>query len=206
MKFKLVTSEYWRRRDGGKNRFMLSCLTILSWLKRKRNGSRNSVEGGFAVNSQTKLPGSELIEFRAMRLDDIQQICQIEKEAFPTPWSAGAFRNELLHNRYARYTVMDKDGLVVGYGGMWLITDEAHVTNVAIRKPFRGMRLGEKLLTEMKRTAVAQGARFMTLEVRPSNQIARNLYEKMGFNVTGVRKGYYTDNQEDALIMTVKLQ
>jgi ribosomal-protein-alanine N-acetyltransferase len=145
------------------------------------------------------------LEFRSMRFDDIPSVCEIEQEAFATPWTAGAFHNELTSNQFAHYMIMDIGGVVAGYGGMWLIMDEAHITNVAVRDTYRGRKLGERLLNELMRTAVFLGAQKMTLEVRPSNVIAQRLYEKLGFSAVGVRKGYYTDNQEDALIMWAEL-
>lgn len=143
--------------------------------------------------------------FRSMLLEDIEQICEIEKEAFPTPWSAEAFYNELVNNHFAYYLVLESNGEILGYGGMWTIMDEAHVTNIAIRKSFQGMKLGEKLLSRLKDQAFTLGIRRMTLEVRVSNNVAKGLYEKLGFYSVGTRKGYYTDNHEDALIMWANL-
>lgn len=144
-------------------------------------------------------------EFRSMCFDDIPVVCAIEQEAFSTPWSPGAFRNELSNNQFAHYMIMDIGGEVAGYGGLWLIMDEAHITNVAVRDTYRGRKLGERLLIELMRTAGFLGAQRMTLEVRPSNTRALCLYGKLGFYSVGVRKGYYTDNQEDALIMWAEL-
>lgn len=146
------------------------------------------------------------VSFRSMRVDDIETICEIEKEAFPTPWSAGAFHNELTNNDFAHYLVMEVDGEIAGYAGMWLIMDEAHVTNIAVRKPYRGKKLGERLLMRLQATAIFLGAERMTLEVRVSNVIAQRLYAKLGFIPAGLRKGYYTDNGEDAMIMWVQLR
>ncbi|GAA4872288.1 ribosomal protein S18-alanine N-acetyltransferase [Paenibacillus vulneris] len=145
------------------------------------------------------------LEFRSMQMDDIPAICEIEQEAFTTPWTAGAFQNELTNNQFARYMVMECDGEIAGYGGMWLIMEEAHVTNVAVRKKYRGQKLGERLMRELQKTASFFGAVRMTLEVRPSNQVAINLYEKLGFYSVGLRRGYYTDNREDAMIMWADL-
>lgn len=147
----------------------------------------------------------ERLEFRSMQMEDIPAICEIEQEAFTTPWTAGAFQNELTNNQFARYMVMECDGEVAGYGGMWLIMEEAHVTNVAVRKQYRGKKLGERLMRELQNTASFFGAVRMTLEVRPSNHIAIHLYEKLGFYSVGLRKGYYTDNREDAMIMWADL-
>lgn len=143
--------------------------------------------------------------FRAMRLDDIPHVCDIEQEAFTTPWTAGAFHNELTNNQFAQYMIMEYSGEVAGYAGMWLIMDEAHVTNIAVRERYRGRKLGERLLRELMQTAGFMGAVRMTLEVRASNLIAQQLYEKLNFRSVGVRRGYYTDNQEDAIIMWADL-
>lgn len=154
-------------------------------------------------------PGGETMTrnliFRSMTLKDIDTILQIERESFTAPWSEEAFRTELTHNHFARYMVMEQDGAILGYGGMWLIVDEAHVTNIAVRAPYRGKGLGERLLREMMRTAAWLGAVRMTLEVRVSNDVAQNLYRKLGFYGSGIRPRYYSDNQEDALIMWAEL-
>jgi|HigsolmetaAR203D_1030402.scaffolds.fasta_scaffold00012_131 ribosomal-protein-alanine N-acetyltransferase len=141
------------------------------------------------------------VEFRSMRLEDIPQILEVEHESFTVPWTAEAFRNELTHNRHAHYFVMLHQGEIIGYAGMWLIFDEAHITNVAIRKRFRGKKLGHRLMRHLIDKAAVLGAEKMTLEVRVSNYVAQRLYSRYGFRPVGVRKGYYSDNQEDALIM-----
>jgi [ribosomal protein S18]-alanine N-acetyltransferase len=156
-----------------------------------------------AVAERSEYEGN--VSFRTMRLGDIDEICQIEKESFTTPWSEGAFHNELVNNHFAHYVIMECDGVVAGYGGLWLIMEEAHVTNIAVRAAFRGRKLGERLLRELQCTAVMLGAQKMTLEVRVSNLIAQSLYQKLGFRGVGTRRGYYSDNNEDALIMWVDL-
>ncbi|HEX7057770.1 MAG TPA: ribosomal protein S18-alanine N-acetyltransferase [Bacilli bacterium] len=143
--------------------------------------------------------------FRSMRLEDIPAICRIEAEAFATPWTAPAFRNELLYNHFAKYLVVEMYGNIIGYGGMWVIIDEAHVTNIAIASEYRGKKLGERLLARLQQVAISAGATKMTLEVRVSNRIAQNLYKKMGFYPSGLRRNYYSDNHEDALIMWADL-
>lgn len=143
--------------------------------------------------------------YRVMTLDDVGAIVEIERESFTAPWSAEAFRNELQNNMFAKYMVMELDGAIIGYGGLWLIIDEAHVTNIAVREKHRGQGLGRKLLTELMRTAHWLGARRMTLEVRVSNERAKSLYRSMGFEPSGVRPAYYSDNMEDALIMWADL-
>ena len=145
------------------------------------------------------------VTFRAMQQEDIQSICEIEQEAFPTPWTAEAFYNELVHNHFAHYTVMIHDGDIIGYGGLWLIIDEAHITNIALKSKARGKKLGERLLRYLMLKSAAFGAKRMTLEVRVSNHIAQNLYKKLGFQAEGIRRGYYSDNSEDAIIMWADL-
>ena len=147
----------------------------------------------------------EALVFRAMRLEDVPAICEIEREAFTSPWTAEAFVNELTSNHFARYMVMMLEDEVIGYGGMWTIMDEAHITNIAVRHDYRGQGLGERLLTELQRTAVFFGMSRMTLEVRVTNERAQQLYRKLGFEPSGVRPGYYSDNNEDALIMWAEL-
>ena len=147
----------------------------------------------------------EEIEFRPMTLDDVPAIVEIERQVFTAPWSPEAFVNELKHNHFARYLVMVTDGRIIGYGGMWTIIDEAHVTNIAVRDGWRGRGYGERLMRELQKLAVRHGSTAMTLEVRVTNEIAQRLYRKLGFKPNGLRPKYYTDNQEDALIMWADL-
>jgi ribosomal-protein-alanine N-acetyltransferase len=144
---------------------------------------------------------AEGLVVRDMYLTDLESVLRIERGSFPTPWSRSAFQTELVDNTFAVYLVLDFHGRVVAYGGMWLILDEAHVTNVAVDPEFRGHGFGEQMMEGLIDRARAQGARRMTLEVRRSNTVAQNLYQKLGFVQLGVRRGYYTDTHEDAFIM-----
>ncbi|OZB96006.1 ribosomal protein S18-alanine N-acetyltransferase [Paenibacillus sp. XY044] len=148
---------------------------------------------------------AEGLSFRPMTLEDIPAVMVIEHDAFTLPWTEEAFRNELTHNHFARYMMMEWNGEPVGYAGMWTVIDEAHVTNIAVLSPYRGRKWGERLLLELMKTASQLGMKRMTLEVRVSNRVAQNLYMKMGFEPAGLRKGYYSDNQEDAMIMWAEL-
>ncbi|MEC0175317.1 ribosomal protein S18-alanine N-acetyltransferase [Paenibacillus favisporus] len=148
---------------------------------------------------------AEGLTFRPMTLEDIPAVMVIEHDAFTLPWTEEAFRNELTHNHFARYMMMEWNGEPVGYAGMWTVIDEAHVTNIAVLSPYRGRKWGERLLLELMKTASQLGMKRMTLEVRVSNRVAQNLYMKMGFEPAGLRKGYYSDNQEDAMIMWAEL-
>ncbi len=141
-------------------------------------------------------------------MDDIPWIVEIEKRSFPTPWSAYAFSCELSDNEFAHYLVATPEGdpaKVVGYGGMWIIIDEAHITNVAVAPDYRGKSLGTFLMNGLFAVARKKGVLQMTLEVRITNSTARSLYEKLGFEAAGIRPGYYVDTQEDAFIMWKKL-
>jgi [ribosomal protein S18]-alanine N-acetyltransferase len=149
---------------------------------------------------------SQTMTFRLMTEDDIDEVLVLERRSFTLPWSREAFYNELNHNQYALYIVLEDEGKIVGYCGAWLVIDEAHITNIAILPEYRGRRLGEALLRKMMDIAIERGAKVMTLEVRVSNIIAQSLYEKLGFQKGGIRKRYYTDNGEDALVMWVNLQ
>ncbi|MBP2655750.1 MAG: RimI3 [Firmicutes bacterium] len=138
---------------------------------------------------------------RPMCFDDIDAVTNIENKSFAVPWSRAAFEAEIIDNDLARYLVMEVAGLVVAYAGMWIILDEAHVTNVAVLPEYRSQGLGHKLLEALVSYAREFRAVCMTLEVRESNLPARRLYQDLGFAVRGRRRQYYTDTQEDALIM-----
>ncbi len=137
-----------------------------------------------------------------MTVDDLAAVHEIERESFSTPWPAQAYRQELEQNRLAHYLVARFGDRIVGFAGTWLLVDEAHVTTFATRTTWRRQGVGERLLVALIDMALARGANEATLEVRPTNIPARKLYEKFGFKVVGTRPRYYTDNNEDALIMT----
>ena len=139
-----------------------------------------------------------------MRLEDLDDVQLIERASFSTPWPENAYRSELLTNRLASYLVGRVDGVMVAYGGMWLMVDEAHITTFAVHPAWRRQRIGERLLLAFLDLARDRHAREATLEVRLSNLAARRLYEKYGFRPVGVRPRYYSDNNEDALIMTTE--
>lgn len=146
---------------------------------------------------------SELVTFRKMTIYDVNEVYEIEKQSFTLAWTKEAFEQEMLKNEFAYYVLAETQEGVVGYCGMWLVMDEAHITNIAISPKERGKKFGEALMREAIKTAKAQGAKLMTLEARVSNIAALNLYKKLGFKNGGIRKGYYTDNQEDAIVMWV---
>jgi len=138
---------------------------------------------------------------RPMREGDLDQVLEIEALSFPIPWSRYAFASELKENAFAYYLVCQDGEQVVGYAGMWVILDEAHITNVAVHPDHRRRGVGQMLMLALEEAALARGATRITLEVRVSNTAAQQLYEMLGYRRTGVRRAYYTDNKEDALIM-----
>jgi ribosomal-protein-alanine N-acetyltransferase len=142
----------------------------------------------------------------AMTLDDIAAVQEVEKASFTAPWPANAFRHELTQNRNAKYIVAREDGRVIGYAGLWNAVGEMHITTFAVHPDARRRGVGRRLLLRIfeltgdlakeLETSVA-----LTLEVRISNLAAQKLYEEFGFRRAGIRRRYYSDNDEDALIM-----
>lgn len=142
------------------------------------------------------------ITIRRMQASDVDNVITIEEKAYGEHhWSKESFLNEL-SNELARYNcAFDEDGNLVGYSGCWQILEEVHITNIAVSPDFRRKKVGEKLLKRIVDECYENMAKYITLEVRVSNTPAINLYEKYGFKSLGVRKGYYQNNNEDALIM-----
>jgi ribosomal-protein-alanine N-acetyltransferase len=138
----------------------------------------------------------------AMRVEDLDQVQAIELTSFSAPWPPNAYRSEIETNRLATYLVARAGDTIVAYGGMWLMVDEAHITTFAVHPAWRRQRIGERLLLAFLDLAIGRHAREATLEVRLSNLAARRLYEKYGFRPVGLRARYYSDDGEDALIMT----
>ena len=140
------------------------------------------------------------IIIRRMTDADVDGVAAVEAATFPTPWSRDAFASEM-KNVAARYLVAEQDGRVIGYAGAWVILDESHITNIAVLSDFRGQGIGRRLTQGLMQYLSNLGAVYATLEVRRSNTVAQNLYVSLGFIKLGVRKRYYEDNGEDALIM-----
>lgn len=143
--------------------------------------------------------GEPLIRF--MRLKDTEQVADIEEATFARPWSRESFRQEVTRNVAARYLVAEEDDRILGYAGAWIILDESHITNIAVREDARGRGIGRRLTTELLQVLSNLGAAYATLEVRESNLRAQNLYKSLGFISVGRRKRYYEDNNEDAFLM-----
>jgi [ribosomal protein S18]-alanine N-acetyltransferase len=146
--------------------------------------------------------GSPEVAIFPMTPADLDGVMEVEHLSFLTPWSREAFHSELMQT-YTLYLVARAGEKVVGYGGMHVVYEDSHVTNIAVHPIWRGRGLGEQLMLELISRASARGANRMTLEVRDGNTTAQNLYRKLGFITRpgAVRKGYYTDTGEDAIIM-----
>ena len=137
---------------------------------------------------------------RPMAAGDVDRVAELETSTYAQPWSAAMFHDELA-GRGRTYLVAVTDDRVVGYGGVMIVGDEAHVTTLVVAPEARRSRLGMRLMLELVEAAVAGRSRSLTLEVRESNAAARTLYERFGMTSVGRRKQYYRD--EDALIMWV---
>lgn len=143
-----------------------------------------------------------LPKIEAMCMEDLEEVLEIETASFPTPWSRNSFLYELLENQRAIYLVAKNEfNKVVGYIGMWVVFDEGHITNLAAHPLYRRQGVGKALLNHLINVARENGVKHLTLEVRRTNLSAQDLYEKIGFVHMGVRRKYYLDNKEDALIM-----
>jgi ribosomal-protein-alanine N-acetyltransferase len=142
------------------------------------------------------------IYIRPMAKTDIDDVVAVEEESYGKHhWSKESFFNELSNDLAHYFCACDKDGKLLGYIGTWQIIEEAHITNVSVRMDYRRKKIGEALLHRAIEDCYKNGIKYITLEVRVSNEKAINLYTKYGFKSLGTRKEYYQDNNEDALIM-----
>ena len=144
---------------------------------------------------------NESITVRPMVMTDVDGVMAVEQDSFLTPWSRSAFEEELAQNHLARYVVAVENDEIVGYAGTWLVINEAHVTNVAVSGQRRREGIGRLLMQKLMDLARENDMESMTLEVRVSNAAARHLYEQLGFVEAGIRKNYYSETKEDALIL-----
>ena len=137
-----------------------------------------------------------------MTADDIESVVQIEAEAYGEHhWSKSSFYDEMNNNLAKYYCAKTEDGELVGYAGTWHIIDEGHITTIAVKKSHLRNHIGEAIVVKIIEDCYKAKIKYLTLEVRVSNSPAIGLYTKYGFNSLGTRKGYYQDNNEDALIM-----
>lgn len=167
-----------------------------------RDQEAESRTGGARPSEGTAVKQITRVRIDPMSLADIPRVRDIEQEAFAVPWPKDAYRAEIEENQVACYIVArDDEDRIAGFAGMWIIFDEAHVTTIAVERGRRGQRIGERLMLALIDRALERGARWMTLEVRPSNAVALALYRKFGFRDVALRKRYYSDNGEDAVVM-----
>ncbi len=136
-----------------------------------------------------------------MTTEHIKDVHKIEEDCFSIPWSEKSFYDELTKNKMAIYIVVKENNEIIGYGGMWHVINEGHITNIAVKNEYRRKGIGSKIIDELINIAKEKEMIGITLEVRTSNNIAQNLYKKKGFIIEGIRKEYYDDNKEDAILM-----
>lgn len=143
-----------------------------------------------------------IITISRMTTDDIEDVIKIEEEAYGEHhWAKSSFYDEMSNNLAKYYVAKTPDGELVGYAGTWHIIDEGHITTIAVKKSHLRQHIGEAIMVKILEDCYKEGIKYLTLEVRVSNTPAIALYTKYGFNSLGTRKGYYQDNNEDALIM-----
>jgi len=143
-----------------------------------------------------------------MSVDDIPGVLVIENVSFPTPWSESAFRYELLENPYASlFVAKTRDTVeVIAFACAWIVDQEMKINNIAVHPEYRTRGVGTRFLKFLLEYASSQGCREVTLEVRPSNEVALHLYQQAGFVPVGRRKQYYTDTHEDAIVMWRRIE
>jgi ribosomal-protein-alanine N-acetyltransferase len=146
------------------------------------------------------------LTIRPMKMRDVEQVVEVEKATFSTPWTKDIFDRELAENDHAYYFVMLLDEKIIGYVGVWVVLDDAQITNIAVLPEFRGKKLGEKLFRYTMQKLIMMDVSRLSLEVRESNIVAQKMYRKFGLVPGGIRKNYYVDNQEDGIVMWVNLK
>ncbi|MGH2736667.1 MAG: ribosomal protein S18-alanine N-acetyltransferase [Actinomycetota bacterium] len=144
------------------------------------------------------------VELARMRRRHLRRVMSIESRVYPRPWSATLFLSEMTQKSTRFYLVAKREGIVIGYAGMMYTGREAHVTNIAVDPDVHQRKVGSRLLLALIIEAVAKGSETVSLEVRVTNNNAQAMYQKFGFSVAGVRKGYYVETHEDALVMVVE--
>ncbi|MDQ4148955.1 MAG: ribosomal protein S18-alanine N-acetyltransferase [Actinomycetota bacterium] len=141
------------------------------------------------------------VELVPMRRRHVRQVMRIEAQVYPRPWSSALFLQEIVRRSDRVYLVAKWESTVVGYGGLITSGREAHITTIAVDPAYHRRHLGTKIMLGLMDAAIARGARTVSLEVRRSNFGAQNMYERFGFRAVGVRRGYYVETGEDAIVM-----
>jgi ribosomal-protein-alanine N-acetyltransferase len=153
------------------------------------------------VMARPRRPADLEVTIGPMRRRHLRSVVRIEQAVYPRPWSMGLFMSELGYRGSRVYIVVRVGSTVVGYGGVMLVGEDGHVTTLAVDPAWHRQRLGTRLLLTLARAAIDRGAEHLTLEVRASNHAAQELYRAFGFAPAGIRKGYYVETKEDAIIM-----
>lgn len=153
-----------------------------------------------------KLKAISKLKIRPMEQTDVDAVLNVDAHSFPKPWPRDIFERELDENDFAHYMVVTDGEVVIGYVGLWLILDEAQITNIAILPEYRGNGIGSLLFKKAIEVSLAKGMLTLSLEVRLSNIAAQRMYRKFGLVPGGIRKNYYTDNGEDAMVMWVEFK
>ena len=143
------------------------------------------------------------VTIRKMTVEDVPAVVELDQKSFSLPWPERSFRFELTDNPASRCWVAELDGKVVGMIVVWLIVNEAHVATVATHPDYRRQGIGKRLLSHALLNLMREGARSSFLEVRESNLAAQEMYRKFGYEVSGRRRRYYRDNDEDAILMSL---
>jgi ribosomal-protein-alanine N-acetyltransferase len=146
-------------------------------------------------------PGELEVVVGPLRRRHLRGVLRIEQQVYPRPWSMGLFMSELGYRTGRVYLVARVGTTIVGYGGLMLVQEDGHITTLAVDPAWQRHKIGTRLLLALSEAAVAQGASHLTLEVRISNRPAQELYRQFGFAPAGIRKGYYVETNEDALVM-----
>ena len=154
---------------------------------------------------RSEAPPRAPVRVTRLREADLDAVLAIERVSFPTAWTRDNFLYELRDNRFARNLALRADGKLGGYACLWALEGELKINNIALRPDLRGLGLGHVLLRACLEVGLAEGCTEATLEVRPSNLVARRLYERYGFREIGRRSGYYQDTREDAVLMAARL-
>jgi ribosomal-protein-alanine N-acetyltransferase len=144
------------------------------------------------------------LRFERIKPDYIERLMALELRAYPDPWTYGMFQQEL-QNQTSHFFLAFRNGILVGYVGFWLMLEEAHITKVTVDAPFRRQGIGRQLMEFLLEQAVWHGATTARLEVRESNDAARQLYADLGFVESGRRSGYYSKTNETAIVMSMRL-
>lgn len=140
------------------------------------------------------------LSIERMRISDLDEVMEIERTCFRQPWTREMFESDLLQTEFTYYIVAKLKGKLIGYAGMWVAGGEAHITTIAVHPNYRRKGVGSTLMRTLLEEALRRGAEIAVLEVRQSNTAAQKLYRKYGFRPVGVRRNYYSNPTEDALV------